>query len=90
MGELIGWLIIGLAAGVAAMLIMLRSLPRDIAGWAGALIVGAAGGLLGGWLGDLLDIQAASWFGSFVIALAGAIGILYVLRRLLPGVRTAR
>jgi uncharacterized membrane protein YeaQ/YmgE (transglycosylase-associated protein family) len=84
MGDFIGWLVLGLAAGVAAMLIMFRSLPRDLMGWLGALVVGAVGGLLGGWFFDLFDIQAASWIGSFVVALAGGIGILFVLRKLLP------
>jgi uncharacterized membrane protein YeaQ/YmgE (transglycosylase-associated protein family) len=75
------WLAVGLIAGIVALFIVYRTIPRDIWGWIGALAVGLAGGLIGGWLMNLLGLEAANWLGSFVIALAAAIGILWLIRR---------
>jgi hypothetical protein len=51
MGELIGWLIVGLAAGVAMLIVLRRPAPGDrLAGGAGRR---CGRGILGGWAGDL-------------------------------------
>lgn len=75
------WVLIGLVAGVLALLIVYRTIPRDIWGWAGALVIGLAGGLIGGWIANILQLETVNWIGSFVVALIAAIGILWLIRR---------
>jgi uncharacterized membrane protein YeaQ/YmgE (transglycosylase-associated protein family) len=75
------WVVTGVLAGVVALLIVYRSIPRDVLGWVGALGIGLLGGLLGGWVANLLGLEAANWLGSFVIALLAALGILYLVRK---------
>ena len=78
MGTLIVWLVLGLIAGDVASLIVPGRTPG---GTIGALDVGLLGGLLGGWLLDLLGASDnLNWIGSLVVAVAGAVGILYALR----------
>lgn len=76
------WLILGLLAGGVAVLVVHRAIPGDLRQIAGALVVGLAGGGLGGWLSDLVGLRAVSWLGSLLLAFAGAWLILQVLRRL--------
>ena len=61
--DVVLWLVLGLAAGVLALLAMYRTIPRDLVGWLGALVVGVAGGLFGGWLANLIGLRAANWLG---------------------------
>jgi uncharacterized membrane protein YeaQ/YmgE (transglycosylase-associated protein family) len=79
--DIVVWLVLGLAAGVLALLAMYRTFPRDAIGWLGALVVGVLGGLLGGWLANLIGLRAANWVGAIVIAFVGAAIILWLLRR---------
>ena len=79
--NLLLWLIIGLVAGVLALFAIYRSVPREPSGWLTALAVGLAGGALGGWVADILDLEAVSWLGSLVVAFAGAAALLWLLRR---------
>jgi uncharacterized membrane protein YeaQ/YmgE (transglycosylase-associated protein family) len=81
------WLVLGLAAGVLALLVIERRIPREPMGWIGALLVGLIGGVLGGWIANLLGLETANWIGSLVVAFAGAALILYILQR--TGVRHA-
>ncbi len=74
--SLILFLVIGLVAGWLASRIM-RAGPF---GLVGDLIVGVAGAFIGGWLFGLIGISAGGILGSLVIALIGAIVLLYVLR----------
>ena len=74
-------LILGLVAGVLALFAVYRRVPREPSGWLGALIIGVAGGLVGGWLADLVGLERVSWLGSLVVAFAGAVLILWLLRR---------
>ena len=78
MGSFILWLVVGLVAGGVASLIVPGRTPG---GTVGALIVGVLGGLLGGWILDALDVSSnLSWLGSLVVAIVGAVIILYVMR----------
>jgi uncharacterized membrane protein YeaQ/YmgE (transglycosylase-associated protein family) len=48
----------------------------------GAIIVGIVGGLLGGWVLDVLDVnESLTWIGSLVVAIVGAIIILMIIRK---------
>ena len=74
--DLLLFLVIGLIAGWLASR-MMRSGPF---GLVGDLIVGVIGVFIGGWLFGLFGISAGGILGSLVIALVGALVLLYVLR----------
>jgi uncharacterized membrane protein YeaQ/YmgE (transglycosylase-associated protein family) len=82
--DVIVWLVIGLAAGVLATFIVFRAVPRNPWQWVGALLAGIIGGAVGGWVTDLLGLEATNWVGALVVALLGAVGILLLLKRLEP------
>lgn len=46
------------------------------------LILGLVGGLVGGWLGDKLGIFPATWIGEMVVAIVGAIIVLWLWNKL--------
>ena len=78
--QFILWLVLGLIAGGIASWIVPGRTPG---GTVGALVVGLLGGLVGGWVLDLLGVgRELSWIGSLVVAVAGAVAILYGLRAL--------
>ena len=79
------WLVVGLVAGVLALFAVHRTVPREPSGWIGALALGIIGGLVGGWLTDLVDLETVSWLGSLIVAFAGAALILWLLRRATGG-----
>jgi len=73
----LGWILIGLIAGAIAKAIMPG---RDPGGCLVTIIIGIAGALLAGFLG-----QAVGWYrpgegAGFLAAIVGAIGILLVYR----------
>lgn len=75
------WIIFGLIAGVIAKLIMPG---KDPGGFIVTIILGILGAVVGGWLGTALGFGSVDGFnfGSFVIAVLGAI-VLLVLYRLI-------
>ena len=74
-----GWIIIGLLAGAIAGAFVPG---RQRYGCLGTMLIGIAGGLLGGWLWvNLLgQSQASGWLGALVIATVGAALVILVLR----------
>ncbi len=81
--ELIVWLIVGLIAGGIASLIVPGRTPG---GAIGALIAGIVGGIIGGWVLDLLGVGSnLNWLGSLVVAILGAVAILYAVRKMQTG-----
>lgn len=74
----IGFLILGLAAGAIAKLI----LPgKNGGGWIATLILGVLGALLGGWLGSLLfDRPLTEFFDltTWLLAIGGSILVLLI------------
>ncbi len=70
---LIGFLIIGLAAGWIAEKVMARD-----HGLLTNLVVGVAGSFIGGFLANSLGIAFYGWVGNLVVATIGAILLLYV------------
>jgi uncharacterized membrane protein YeaQ/YmgE (transglycosylase-associated protein family) len=78
--EIIGAIIVGAIVGALASLIVPGRTPL---GCIGVVLVGIAGGLLGGFLFDVIigpDEDELNWIGSFLVALLGAILILVVIR----------
>ncbi|HEV2108416.1 MAG TPA: GlsB/YeaQ/YmgE family stress response membrane protein [Thermomicrobiales bacterium] len=64
-------------------------LPNRLAAGAsagGALIAGIVGGIIGGWVLDLLGAGSnLNWLGSLVVAILGAVAILYAVRKMQTG-----
>jgi len=84
--NILGWILIGLIAGYLASMIM----GRGGYGIVGDIIIGLVGALIGGFLASLLGLgglnanDPISW-GSFIIALIGAIILIAVVRALSGG-----
>ena len=74
-----GWIIIGLLAGAIAGAFVPG---RQRYGCLGTMLIGIAGGLIGGWLWvNLLgQSEASGWLGALVIATLGAALVIMVLR----------
>ncbi|WP_312138436.1 GlsB/YeaQ/YmgE family stress response membrane protein [Brevundimonas sp. BH3] len=71
----IAWIIIGLIAGWLAEKIM----KRDHGLWTN-LIVGVVGALLGGFLVNMLGMDASgSWIVGIIVATLGAVILLFLL-----------
>ncbi|MET8135711.1 MULTISPECIES: GlsB/YeaQ/YmgE family stress response membrane protein [unclassified Streptomyces] len=84
---IIAWILIGLLAGAIAKLL----LPgKDPGGIIITMLIGVAGGLLGGWLGKVVfGVDSIDGFfdvSTWVAAIAGSL-ILLVLYRVLTGNR---
>jgi uncharacterized membrane protein YeaQ/YmgE (transglycosylase-associated protein family) len=75
----LGWIVIGLVAGVLAKWIMPG---RDPGGVIVTIMIGIAGGLLGGFVGKLLGISSTGNALNIIIATAGAVLLLWVYRLL--------
>jgi uncharacterized membrane protein YeaQ/YmgE (transglycosylase-associated protein family) len=88
LGNIIGWIVIGLIAGLIAGMVMKGSGY----GLVGDIVVGLVGALLGGFLASVLGLgglnsnDPISW-GSLIIAVIGAI-ILIAILRMVSGNRT--
>jgi len=86
---ILGWIVLGLAAGAIAKLI----LPgRQGGGWIITLILGIVGALLGGFLGSVLFGVGLEEFWSiqtWLLAIAGAIIVLLIYGLVTRG-RTTR
>ncbi|MET8860207.1 GlsB/YeaQ/YmgE family stress response membrane protein [Streptomyces sp. NPDC059445] len=82
---IIAWILIGLLAGAIAKLL----LPgKDPGGIIITMLIGVAGGLLGGWLGKVIfgvdSIDGFFDLSTWIAAIAGSL-ILLVLYRVLTG-----
>ena len=76
MGGLIYWIIVGLIAGWAAGQLMKGGgygVVMDI-------VLGIVGGVVGGWLLGALGIYAGGLIGSIVVAIIGAVFLIWVTR----------
>ncbi len=77
---LFSWIILGLVVGGLAKWIMPG---KDPGGIFMTILLGICGALLGGFLASLVGLGAVSGFnlGSLMIALAGALVLLWLYRR---------
>src|SRR5438128_2815272 len=82
-GDIIGWLIVGLIVGALARLIMPG---RDPMGCLMTALLGIAGGIVGGLVGRLIGWGAPRSNGyftpsrSWILSLAGALLLLWIYR----------
>jgi uncharacterized membrane protein YeaQ/YmgE (transglycosylase-associated protein family) len=74
-----GWIIVGLLAGALAGFFVPG---RERYGCLGTMLIGIAGGFLGGflWVNVLNQDPASGWLGALVIATLGAVVVLLILR----------
>jgi len=77
---IIGWIIIGGLAGGLAKLIMPG---RDPGGCIVTILLGIAGALVAGFLGNALGWYSEGQAGGFIAAVLGAILILFIYRLLM-------
>lgn len=76
--SLIITLIIGGVVGWVASIIMKTNAQM---GWISNVLVGVAGSLIGSWVAGLIGLGAAAGLLRFVVALAGAVLLLFILRK---------
>ncbi|MFD8141693.1 GlsB/YeaQ/YmgE family stress response membrane protein [Streptomyces sp. NPDC059708] len=85
--SIIGWIVLGLLAGIIAKAIMPG---RDPGGCVVTILIGIAGALLGGWLGKVIfHVESINGFfqlSTWIAAIVGAL-ILLALYRLVAGRR---
>lgn len=79
---IVGTIVIGLAAGIVAKIIMPG---RDPGGLILTCLLGIGGSYLATWLGQMLGITIAGEVSGFLAAVAGAFLILLVYRLLFGG-----
>jgi uncharacterized membrane protein YeaQ/YmgE (transglycosylase-associated protein family) len=76
--DLIWWVVVGLIAGWAAGKIMKGGgygVVMDI-------VLGIVGAVVGGWLMGLLGIHAGGFIGTIIVAIIGAVFLIWLTRRL--------
>ena len=80
---MITWLLIGLAAGAVAKMIT----PQDEkGGWVSSIIVGIIGSFVGGFIANMTGVSrilGGGMIGTFIIATAGALLVLYIYHKYL-------
>lgn len=76
---ILAWILFGLIAGVIAKFLMPGP---DPGGWIITILLGIAGAVVGGFIGQALGFGGVSGFnlGSMVIAILGAILLLAIYR----------
>ncbi len=80
---LLTWLLIGLAAGTVAKMITPQ---EEKGGWVSSLVVGLIGSTIGGMLAGFIGLNRilnSTWLGSLIVALAGAVLVLYIYHKYL-------
>lgn len=74
---IIGWIVVGLLAGGLAKLLMPG---RDPGGCIITILLGIAGAVLAGWLGQLVGWYKAGEGAGFIAAVVGAFIILFIYK----------
>jgi len=76
--NLLWWVIVGLIAGWAAGKIM----QGGGYGTAMDIVLGIVGAVVGGWLMSLVGIQAGGLVGTIIVAIIGAVLLIWIARLL--------
>jgi uncharacterized membrane protein YeaQ/YmgE (transglycosylase-associated protein family) len=74
---ILGWIVFGLIVGAIAKLLMPG---RDPGGIIVTMVLGIVGALLGGFLGRALGMYTADEPAGFIMALVGAVLVLFIYR----------
>ena len=83
---ILGWIIFGLIAGVVAKLLMPG---RDPGGFIVTIVLGVAGALLGGFVGQTLGLYREGEAAGFLMSVVGAILLLVLYRMFMRPKRAA-
>ena len=83
---ILGWILFGLVVGALAKLVMPG---RDPGGIIVTILLGIAGALLGGFLGQALGLYGEGEGAGFIMSFLGAVGLL-ALYRVMIGRRRRR
>ncbi len=77
---IISWIVFGLIAGILAKWIMPG---KDGGGFILTIVLGIIGAVVGGWISTLFGFGRVDGFnfGSFVVAVIGAIVVLFIYRK---------
>ena len=75
---LIWWVVVGLIAGWAAG----RLMQGGGYGAAMDIVLGIVGAVVGGWLMSLVGIQAGGLIGTIIVAIIGAVLLIWITRLL--------
>lgn len=77
----LAWIVFGLIAGIVAKVLMPG---RDPGGFIVTILIGIAGAMIGGFISSAVGFGAVSGFDlrSMVIAVLGAVLLLFVYRRM--------
>lgn len=73
----LGWILVGLIAGALAKWIMPG---KDPGGIVITILIGIAGGLVGGYISSMLGIGGGSNIVNILVATAGAVLLLWIYR----------
>jgi uncharacterized membrane protein YeaQ/YmgE (transglycosylase-associated protein family) len=76
LSNLIWWIVVGLIAGWAAGKIM----KGGGYGVAMDIVLGIVGAVVGGWLLGILGVQAGGLIGTIIVAIIGAIFLIWISR----------
>jgi uncharacterized membrane protein YeaQ/YmgE (transglycosylase-associated protein family) len=78
---ILSWIVFGLIAGLIAKFLMPG---RDPGGFIITILLGVAGAVVGGWIGSALGFGGVSGFDfrSFLVAVVGALVLLFLYRML--------
>ena len=77
---ILSWIIFGLIAGILAKWIMPG---KDGGGFFMTILLGIVGAVVGGWISTLFGFKVDGFnFGSFVVAVIGAIVVLFIYRKI--------
>ena len=74
---ILGWIVFGLIVGAIAKLLMPG---RDPGGIIVTMVLGIIGALLGGFIGRALGMYTADEPAGFIMALVGAVLVLFIYR----------
>jgi uncharacterized membrane protein YeaQ/YmgE (transglycosylase-associated protein family) len=77
MSGILGWIVFGLIAGFVAKLLMPG---RDPGGFIVTILLGVAGALLGGFVGQVLGLYREGEPVGFLMSVVGAITLLLLYR----------
>ena len=74
---ILGWIVFGLIVGAIAKLLMPG---RDPGGIIITMVLGIVGALLGGFIGQAVGLYGPGEPAGFIMALVGAIAVLFIYR----------
>jgi uncharacterized membrane protein YeaQ/YmgE (transglycosylase-associated protein family) len=75
---ILSWIVFGLIVGVVAKLVMPG---RDAGGFIVTVILGIAGALVGGFLGQALGLYAPGQPAGILMSILGAVILLFIYRQ---------